>query len=175
MRWLAVLSAALAGAAGPDLFDLGAARARVLFFLAHDCPIANSYAPEIRRICGDYASQHIECVLIYVDPITPDGALLSHQKEYGLAQIPAEIDRRQAWAHKTGATVTPESVVIGPKRRILYRGRIDDRHPGWRESRREPTRRDLREALSEIAAGRPVRVPRTKAVGCYIPSPPLAK
>ncbi len=175
MRWLAVLGVALAGGAGQDLFDLGAARARVWFFLAHDCPIANSYAPEIRRICGDYAFHRIECVLIYVDPTAPDDVLRAHQREYGLTQIPAVLDRHHVWAPKVRATVTPEAVVIGPRREILYRGRIDDRHLGWRDSRREPTRGDLRAALTEIAAGRPVSVPRTKAVGCYIPSPPLAK
>ena len=28
----------------------------VLFFLTPDCPIANQYAPEIRRICDKYES-----------------------------------------------------------------------------------------------------------------------
>ena len=103
MRWLAVLSAALAGAAGPDLFDLGAARARVLFFLAHDCPIANSYAPEIRRICGDYASERVECVLIYVDPITPDGAVILRipAQEAGEAVLSFRI--RLAWPGRYAA------------------------------------------------------------------------
>jgi hypothetical protein len=38
----------------------------VLFFITSDCPIANSYAPEIQRICSEYGQ--VSCDLIYVDP-----------------------------------------------------------------------------------------------------------
>src|SRR4051794_22230120 len=34
--------------------DPSHAKGSVLFFLSHDCPISNSYAPEINRICTEY-------------------------------------------------------------------------------------------------------------------------
>ena len=53
--------------------------------------------------------------------------------------------------------------------RLLYRGRIDDRVADFGKRRVEPTRRDLRLALDDILAGKPVQTRLTKAVGCYIP------
>ena len=31
-----------------------AGAANVIFFVATDCPISNSYAPEIQRVCREY-------------------------------------------------------------------------------------------------------------------------
>src|SRR5262245_61437975 len=39
----------------------------VLFFITSDCPIANQYAPEIRRICSAYESRGARCSLVYAD------------------------------------------------------------------------------------------------------------
>ena len=41
--------------------------AHVLFFVATDCPISNSYAPEIQSVCRDYAGRGVSCSLIYED------------------------------------------------------------------------------------------------------------
>ncbi|MCC6587766.1 MAG: ascorbate-dependent monooxygenase [Bryobacterales bacterium] len=67
-----------------------------------------------------------------------------------------------------GAAVTPSAVVtVGGK--VRYRGRIDDRAASLGVMRPNgPTRADLRIALEEILAGKPVTVPETTAVGCAI-------
>jgi hypothetical protein len=49
--------------------------ANILFFITNDCPIANSYAPEIQRICGDYAAKGVGCTLAYSD-LTLDAAAI---------------------------------------------------------------------------------------------------
>src|SRR5689334_20315972 len=41
--------------------------AHVLFFIATDCPISNSYAPEIQSICRDYSARGVSCSLVYED------------------------------------------------------------------------------------------------------------
>src|ERR1051326_7423267 len=41
--------------------------AEALFFITHDCPISNFYAPEIQRICSEYGSKGVSCALVYVD------------------------------------------------------------------------------------------------------------
>jgi hypothetical protein len=161
--------------AEPDWFALEGPRARVLFFVAHDCPISNRYAPEIRRICSEYRPRGVDCVLLYPDPSLREEDRRAHQSTFGLAHLTAAHDRAQRWVARTGVTRTPEAAVIGSGRRVLYRGRIDDRQAGWMQARSAPTRHDLRIALDEILAGRPVSMPRTAAVGCYIPPLPLAK
>ncbi len=34
-----------------------AGAASLIFFVATDCPVSNSYAPEIQRVCREYGSQ----------------------------------------------------------------------------------------------------------------------
>src|SRR5207237_543580 len=66
-----------------------------------------------------------------------------------------------------GARRTPEAFLLDAGRVIRYHGRIDDQYgPGFR--REKPTRRDLKEALDELLAGKPVSVAQTEAPGCVI-------
>ena len=61
----------------------------------------------------------------------------------------------------------PRSSCSTPTRAIRYHGRIDDRYGiGFR--RDQPTRGDLKEALDELLAGRPIATPRTDVAGCPI-------
>jgi len=158
-----------------DWFALDGLRARVLFFVAHDCPISNRYAPEIRRLCAEYRPRGVACVLLYPDSSLREEDRKVHQAAFGLSHLDAAPDPAHRWAARTGVTRTPEVAVVGPGGKVLYRGRIDDRYAGWLQTRPAPTRRDLRIALNEILAGRPVSVARTTAVGCYLPPLPLRK
>jgi hypothetical protein len=81
--------------------------------------------------------------------------------------VPAVIDRGFALTTAAGITVTPEVAVYTSAGRV-YRGRIDDLYVNIGEARREPTRRDLRDALDAVIAGRPVAQAETTAVGCFI-------
>ena len=40
-------------------------KATVLFFVMHDCPIANGYAPELARIAAEYTPRGIEFFAVY--------------------------------------------------------------------------------------------------------------
>ena len=52
------------GAAHRPLADAGQA-ATVLFFVMHDCPIANAYAPEISRIAEEYRKRGVRSYVVY--------------------------------------------------------------------------------------------------------------
>ena len=54
------------------------------------------------------------------------------------------------------------------ERRMVYRGRIDDRHVAFGRARPAPTTRDLEEVLEAIVEGKPVTATTTTAVGCFI-------
>jgi hypothetical protein len=69
-----------------------------------------------------------------------------------------------------GVKRTPEVVVLDSERRIRYRGRIDDQHR-LGGARASATRHDLKEAVSEILAGREVSVKETPVDGCLITIP----
>ena len=147
------------------------AKANVLFFVTTDCPISNSYAPEISSLVKDFARQPIRFYAVHVDPdLTPDAAR-RHAKEYGLT-LPIILDTKHQLVTATGVTRTPEVAVLLPDGTIAYRGRIDDRYTGLGKNRQAPSQQDLREVLTAILAGEPVQVPRTEAVGCSIPDLP---
>jgi hypothetical protein len=144
--------------------------AAVLFFITNDCPVANSYAPEIQRICGEYAAKGVSCTLVYSDLTLDTAAIRKHHADYGYPEtIPAVRDTAHKLAGATGATITPEAVVVGKGGKVLYRGRIDNFYAALGKPRRQATEHDLRQALDEVLAGKPATHPQTQAVGCYIP------
>lgn len=139
----------------------------VLFFILSDCPLANGYAPEMARFVERYAPRGVRFFGVHVDPNLTDEAARQHAKEYGL-EFPILIDRHHTLVRATGATVTPEAVVVGAKGALLYRGRIDDLYSELGKKRPRVRHHDLADALDVILSGRPVLASRTRAVGCII-------
>lgn len=164
--WLSA-SPAVRDISGAIRTPLQAAPGKVaaVFFVTTDCPIANAFAPEIRRICQDYGE--LSCSLIYVDPRTSDAEAAKHSAEFGHLDYPRIVDRRQEIIRATGAAVTPEAVLVKDGE-IVYRGQIDNRFAGWGKKRRAPTEFPLRDALEAMRRGQ--RPPRAQApaIGCYI-------
>lgn len=143
------------------------AKATVLIFLLTDCPIANRYAPEIARIEKEYEEKGVRFFRVYVYQDATVDEIIEHAKEYGY-RSPAIHDVRRTLVAAVGATVTPEVAVVLQSGDIAYRGRIDDMYVEHGRLRETEFRRDLRIALDEITSGRPVAVPRTAALGCFI-------
>ena len=141
--------------------------ATVLIFIARDCPISNSYAPEIKRLRADYALSPIAFYVVYVDG-GPTKDTLAHAKAHGYDTI-ALCDTGHTLVRLTDARVTPEAAVLAPDGHLLYEGRIDDRFADFGRARELASVHDLRRALDAVRAGRPVLITRTKAVGCGIP------
>jgi hypothetical protein len=146
-------------------FDAADQLASVLFFYWHDCPVCNGYAPEINRICagrGNFAFY-----IVQVDPGLSTALAKDHARRFDL-RAPVLLDPKHQLVKLAKATVTPETVVVGKKGQILYRGRIDDLYAALGKKRAVATEHDLRDALDAIASGRPVKKSETKAVGCLI-------
>ena len=88
-----------------------AGKAHVLFFVASDCPVSNSYAPEIQRICKAYESKGVACSLSYEDVAIDAGAVRKHMDAFGYQTLPATIDTSRALADRARASITPEAIV----------------------------------------------------------------
>ena len=150
-------------------------KARVLIFTTIDCPISNRYAPEIGRLHDEFAPQGISFSLVFANPADSEEAIAAHVKRFGY-QMPVVRDPQHTLVKKTGVTIAPEAAVLDAADRVLYRGRIDDRYVSFGVDRAAPTSRDLRDALVAVAAGKPVKVRETQAIGCvlsdFIPPPP---
>ena len=152
-----------------------AAKAQVLFFVSTDCPISNSFAPEIQRICRDYAAKGVGCSLVYEDFQLDPAAIRQHLAEYGYDRIPAIIDADRRVAAEAHATVTPQAVVIDSADKIRYRGRINNFYAELGKPCGVVTVHDVRDALDAVLAGRTVANPETKALGCYIVPPDIQR
>lgn len=156
-------------------------RTSVVFFVATDCPVSNSYAPEIQRVCREYGPRGVECSLIYEDVDThPTAAHLdqqvrTHLQEYGYRGFTAVVDRDRVAATHAKASITPQAVVIDRSGEIRYRGRIDNLYAALGKTRQQVTSHDLRDALDAVLGGGKVPHPETEALGCFITDPALLR
>jgi hypothetical protein len=189
MRWGRVLPGAgvvmlLAGSVSGQTRDIDgrpfapfapAGKANVLLFVQTDCPISNSYAPEIQRICKAYESRGVSCSLAYEDVRVDTAAVRKHMKDFAYTGVPAAIDASRAIADRARATITPAAVVVDSRGAVLYRGRIDNLYASLGKPRRHVTEHDLTDALDAILAGKPVPKPETEALGCFITRPPKGR
>jgi hypothetical protein len=136
-------------------------------FLLPDCPIANSYAPEIAAIRQAFEPAGVRFFLVHVQPDLAPDAARAHAAAYG-HRGPVLIDRDHALVRATGVTVTPEAAVLARDGALFYRGRIDDLYADVGKKRHAATTHELRDALAAVVAGQPAPVARTQARGCFI-------
>jgi hypothetical protein len=164
MTRLALLALVLGGCrTSPEAAPPGGLR--VLFFITSDCPIANSFAPEIKRIVAEYRPRGVAFWVVYTDLHQTADAARRHAAEYGY-ESPVRLDAGRVLSRRYGVTVTPEAVVLDPAGERRYRGRIDDRYLAPGQYRLNPTTRELRDAIEALLDGRPVAVSETTAAGC---------
>src|SRR5205823_9548659 len=85
-------------------------------------------------------------------------------------EFPFVKDFGGACARALGVRRTTEAVVLDAEKRLRYRGRIDDQYR-LGGVRKEPTSRDLKDAIDAVLAGRNVANPETAVDGCPITFP----
>ncbi len=139
--------------------------ASVLIFYWQDCPVSNSYAPELNRIAA--AHTNFAFYIVQVDPDLTPAAAREHARKFDL-RVPVLLDPQHRLVKFAQATVTPEAVVFGKNGRVLYRGRIDDGYAALEKRRAAATEHDLIDVLDTLAAGKPPGKSETKVIGCLI-------
>ena len=165
---LAVLVQSLTGAPVDALQVPAGTKAIVFLFTSTDCPISNRYAPEVRRLEELFGPKGVTFRLVYPNPAEAASAIREHMSAFAYGDATVALrDPAHALVKFVHATVTPEAAVYAGGR-VVYRGRIDDRHVDLGVDRPSATTHDLADALSAVVAGTPVKQPTTKAVGCYI-------
>lgn len=144
-------------------------RLQVVCFLGCECPLANLYAGRLNQLANDLADQDVRFIGINSNPQDTMEEVTAFAKRHEL-RFPILKDHDAIALTQFGASRTPEVVVIDERGAVIYRGRIDDQYrPGVTQP--QPTRHDLREALTESLANDSVSVPRTEAAGCLISKP----
>ena len=133
-----------------------------------DCPICNAYAPELRRIAGQYDGQGVALRVVHVDPDLSVAAAARHADLYELPG-PVLWDPAQVLVDFSGATMAPEVVIVDSRAQVVYRGRIDNLYAGWGKRRAEATSHDLRDALDAVLRGQSPVESSVPPIGCYLP------
>jgi hypothetical protein len=156
-----------------SLSDFGEQKAFVLVFVDSRCPIADKYLPVLRRLDATYRDKGVQFIAVNSGPDETVVVMAAQAVEFGV-EFPFVKDADCKVADALGVERTPEVVVLDGKRTLRYRGRIDDQYrPGG--ERKEPTRRDLQEAIDAVLAGKEVSVPTTTMDGCLISRPTVNK
>ena len=139
------------------------AKAIVLMFISTQCPVSNAYNERMAALYKDYSPKNVVILGINSNKAETPEDIKQHavDKQFG---FPVLKDLHNVIADKLDANHTPEIFVLDAATlTVLYHGRIDD---AQREAK--VTTKDLRAALDEILAGKPVTVKETKAFGCSI-------
>ena len=147
--------------------DWAAHEITVVFFILHDCPICNSYVPEMNRIAAEYGSRGFGFAAAYSDSDFSLKEAQEHAREYHF-EFPFVLDSDHRLSMKTGTRIVPEAVAFNSKGDVLYRGRIDDLYADIGTRRARATETNLRDALEDIAAGRNPRRALVPGAGCLI-------
>jgi thiol-disulfide isomerase/thioredoxin len=143
-------------------------RATVVLFLSFDCPNSNGYTPTLLDLHKAYAEKGVKFVAVCESDLTAD-ELKAKVAEYKLP-FPVFPDPKQATADTFKAKITPEAFVLDHNQVLRYRGRVDNMYTERLKRSPTVTEHDLRNALDDLLAGKPVRTPVTLAVGCAIGS-----
>jgi hypothetical protein len=150
---LGACSSGPAAAAGPPL----------IFFVGAECPVSNSYAPDIQRIGEEWRARGGIVWLVYAEPGLGIEGASAHAERYGMTgTVILDVHRSLAAAH--GVTRLPTAVVPD-----VYKGRIDDRFSPEGKRRDVPRTHDLEDALAALAAGRSPALRETPVFGCPLP------
>ncbi|MGA2118211.1 MAG: redoxin domain-containing protein [Bryobacteraceae bacterium] len=143
------------------------AQIAVLFFVTIDCPVANSYVPEMNRLHDRFSPRGVRFYAVQADVTVAENEVARYARDYRYS-FPLLLDPRQQLVDFTGAGITPEVAVLAPGGRLAYLGRIDDRVVNFGSQRYQATRHDLADALEAVLAGKPVAHPTTRSIGCAI-------
>ena len=140
----------------------------LVIFTCNECPWAKAWEERIVALGNASGARGVGVIAINSnDPVFAPGdnfeAMQRRARERGM-QFPYVVDVGSKVAKAFGATRTPEVFLFDASGKLVYHGTIDD-------NAKEPDKVKvsyLKDALDAVAAGQPVPVAETKALGCSI-------
>ena len=139
----------------------------VLIFSSNRCPTAKAYTDRLNELQAKYGPHGVQLVMInsndpHLYPEESYARMVSLSREMGYT-FPYLFDDGQYVARAYGPTRTFHVFALDRERRLRYEGRFDDARVAA-----SVTTHDLADALDDMLAGEPVRVPKTKPFGCSL-------
>lgn len=168
------------GAAAPD-FDLPGVDSKryslasfkdkkllIVLFTCNHCPYVQGWEDRLIAIQREYGPKGVQLVGInanetknYPEDSFDKMVARAREKRFNFVYL---RDEDQSVARVYDAACTPEIYLFDAERRLRYHGRVDDNH----QDPKAVKSHDLKNALDDLLAGRPVRTPEAPAMGCSI-------
>jgi len=146
----------------------------VLEWTNHDCPFVRRHytSDNMQALQRRWTERGIVWLSIISSPpgeqgnVTPEEAnkLTVSRNAKPTAVV---LDPQQTIAHAYGAKTTPHMFIIDADGRLVYMGGIDDK-PSTNIADNEGAHNFVEAALTEMAAGRTISEPVTRAYGCSV-------
>ena len=150
------------------LGDFERAPVLVVMFICNHCPYVQAVEDRLIRLARELGARGAAFVGVcsndadsYPDDAFDKLAERWTRKGYG---FPYLHDEAQEVARAFGAVCTPDIFVYDQRRRLAYRGRIDD---SWKDEAKV-TRRDLADAIQALLDGHTLSPEQRPSMGCSI-------
>jgi thiol-disulfide isomerase/thioredoxin len=141
--------------------------ASVFVFLMPDCPLCENYTLSLKKLEKEYIGKKVQFYLVFSGTLFTKAEIEAYLQEFSLKFMVIH-DTSMRLARILGAEVTPQAVVVNAKFKRLYNGKIDNWIAENRQHRTVVTAFYLEAALREILENKPVSIPYTQPVGCFI-------
>jgi len=140
----------------------------VIFFTCNHCPYVTGSDENTRKIAEDFAAKGVRFVAINANSQNTHAEdsfdhMVERMREHRFPWVYMH-DATQDVARAYGALRTPHFFVFDRGRKLVYTGRAVDQPRDAAKS----TTHELRDAIEDVLAGRPVRTPMTNPVGCNV-------
>ncbi len=140
----------------------------IVIFSCNHCPYVQAYEDRIIQIQKDFEKDNVQIVAINSndDSQYPDDSFEEMKKRAADKKFnfPYLRDETQEVAKAYGATHTPQIFLFDANRKLKYEGKIDD---NWQEPGKVKSAY-LKDAITDVLAGKEVSVPETFSIGCTI-------
>ena len=149
-----------------NLFGL---KATMIMFICNHCPFVKYVNKQIVEIANHYNKSGIKFIAISsndVDNYPEDSP--EKMKKVALNEsypFPYLYDESQEIAKKYDAACTPDFFVFDHKKKLIYRGQLDNSRPG---NDIPLNGKDIREVFNCILESRPISLNQKPSIGCNI-------
>ena len=146
-----------------------AGKVSVVMFICNHCPYVKFVNDELVKLANDYIKKGVAFVAISSNDVVnyPEDSP-EKMKQTALElnyPFPYLYDESQEVARAFDAACTPDFYVFDKNQKLVYRGQLDDARPSLNMP---VTGKDLREALENVLAGKPVSELQRPSIGCNI-------
>ncbi len=144
-------------------------KALLVIFMCRHCPFVKHVQQELAKLGKDYQDESLGIVAISANdaekyPNDAPASLKEMAQELGF-NFPVCYDATQEVAKAYTAACTPDFFLFNQAQELVYRGQLDDSRP----SNNLPlTGQDLRNAISNVLADKPVNPEQKPSIGCNI-------